>query len=269
METVGILFDIKKFALHDGPGIRTTLFFKGCPLDCWWCHNPESKQSGTEMIEKIRRRKSLNLSYCETREHIGREVTVGEVMAEIQKDTIFYDDSGGGVTFSGGEPLMQVEFLCALLRECRKKSLHTAIDTSGYAPLEALQEAARLADLFLYDLKLMDPEEHRYYTGVSNELILGNLTYLLENASPLIIRFPVVPGITDGEKNIRGIINFLLPYLKCRRIDLLAYNKLGVEKYRRLGIKNRGEKIKVPGSEHIEGIRRMFLDHGFTVSIGG
>ena len=269
MHTTGILFDIKKFAVHDGPGIRTTIFFKGCPLDCRWCHNPESRKQGAEVIEKITRRKCLNLSYSETKDYIGREISVPEVMAEIEKDIVFYDDSGGGVTFSGGEPLLQPDFLRALLRECKTRSLHTAVDTCGYAPLPVMKDVAASTDLFLYDVKIMDPKKHQLYTGVDNTCIMENLKFLLENNYGVEIRIPVVPDITDTEENIHQIIAWLQPFGCDCKVSLLAYNKLGKDKYKRLQLKDRMSNTKVPSTKRMEKVKKMFGAKGFSVSIGG
>jgi pyruvate formate lyase activating enzyme len=269
MKKSGILFDIKKFAIHDGPGIRTTVFFKGCPLECWWCHNPESRNVGLEIVEKVNRKKCLDLSYSETKEYIGREITTREVMKEIEKDQVFYDESAGGVTFSGGEPLLQYEFLLSLLSECAKRSIHTAVDTSGYAPAEILKKVAEKTDLFLYDLKIIDNKTHEEYIGVSNDLIFKNLEFLFNKNHEVIVRIPIVPGITNSMKNINGIINFLLPFKNARKISLLAYNKLGIEKYKRLNITNKMATMKIPTKNQMTKVRKAFEEHGFKVSIGG
>ncbi|MCK5303634.1 MAG: radical SAM protein, partial [Candidatus Heimdallarchaeota archaeon] len=180
METEnGMIFDIKHFAVHDGPGIRTTVFFKGCPLSCWWCHNPESKNPNPEERESPSKILSEASKKC-GKDIVGREVQVSEVIEELLKDVIFYDESGGGVTFSGGEPLMQVDFLSSLLKECKKNGVHTCIDTSGYTPRQIIDAVVKNVDLFLYDLKLMNNKEHEKYTGIGNEIIMQNLEYLCE-----------------------------------------------------------------------------------------
>jgi pyruvate formate lyase activating enzyme len=269
MQSKGIVFDIKKYSIHDGPGIRTTVFFKGCPLFCWWCHNPESQRIGAEVIEKINRRKCLDLSYAVTRENIGREVTVEEIIREIEKDTVFYDESRGGVTFSGGEPLMQPDFLHALARECKIRDIHTAVDTSGYAASEVVKKIVKYIDLFLYDLKIMDDTAHKTYAGVSNRIILENLKLLAEMKKEVVIRFPIVPGFTDAQENIDGMIRFLNSLKTIQQVSLLAFNHLGNEKYKRLGMINRMEKVPVPTTERMDEIRRLFEKKGFRVTIGG
>ena len=269
MSIKGIVFDIKKYSIHDGPGIRTTVFFKGCPLFCWWCHNPESQRSGAEVIERINRRKCLDLSYSVTNENIGREVSDGEIILEIEKDTVFYDESGGGVTFSGGEPLMQPDFLNALARACKTREIHTAIDTSGYAPSAVVKKNVQYADLILYDLKIMDDEAHKMYVGVPNKLIIENLKLLTEMKKEVVIRFPIVPGYTDGTNNINAMIDFLRSLKTIRQVSLLAYNHLGNEKYNRLGMVNRMDMVPVPTNERMDEIRQLFQKKGFHVTIGG
>ncbi|MBD3226410.1 MAG: radical SAM protein, partial [Caldithrix sp.] len=180
----GIVFDLKKYAIHDGPGIRTTVFLKGCPLDCWWCHNPESRASQPESQGDFRQRRAVDLLYTEEG-LIGKELTVAQVLSEVQKDQVFYEESGGGVTFSGGEPLIQAKFLKALLEAHQKAGLHTAVDTSGYAPYETFAGINANVDLYLYDLKLMDDTLHQKYIGVSNRLILQNLKKLIAAGQPV------------------------------------------------------------------------------------
>ena len=170
----GIIFNIKHFAVHDGPGIRTTVFFKGCPLSCRWCHNPESINPNLEEIEVPYARVSVTAKKC-GKDTVGKKVQVSEIMSEVLKDVIFYDESGGGITISGGEPLMQPDFLFSLLKECKIHNIHTCVDTSGYAPRKIIESIVDYVDLFLYDIKLLDNEEHVRYTGVKNDRIFQNL----------------------------------------------------------------------------------------------
>jgi pyruvate formate lyase activating enzyme len=258
----GIIFKIKKYALHDGPGIRTTVFLKGCPLTCWWCHNPEGQNPRPEVM----RDGPAPADRCET---VGREIAVVEVMEEIEKDVIFYDDSGGGVTFSGGEPLMQPEFLISLLTTCRNKEIHSAIDTSGFAPAEPLVTAAALADLILFDLKLIDERRHRQYTGVSNRQILDNLARISKIDTPVRLRFPVIPGITDFPENLEGIARIAGSSDRIEGIDLLPFHRIAGRKYSRLGLENRLQEIAPPSESRIAAVRKHFETSGFHVSIGG
>lgn len=264
----GIIFDVKKFSIHDGPGIRTTVFLKGCPLSCWWCHNPEGQAMVPELILRPERcivcgaclevcergavtscsegviterehctacGDCVDVCYAEARAMVGRGVTVAEVMDAIERDTAFYDQSGGGVTISGGEPLAQPEFLRDLLHACQAQGLHTTLDTCGFAPWEALDSVRQYVDLFLYDLKLMDEARHQAFTGVSNERILDNLRRLSDEGHRIVLRVPVIPGINDDEENVRAMGAFAadLPHLE--RVDLLPYHRIGRDKYRRLG----------------------------------
>lgn len=265
MKTTGIIFDIKKFAIHDGPGIRTTVFFKGCPLDCWWCHNPESRKLEPETVARTDSR------FCppESAEIIGREVSVEEVMAEVNKDTIFYDESGGGVTFSGGEPLMQADFLNTLLNACKEYSLHTTVDTTGYASYTTISKIYDKVDLFLYDLKLIDEEQHRNYTGVSNKPILENLKRLSQNGKRIIIRIPIISDITDSEKNLSSIARFLQTLQTVPEVNILPYNLIGESKYQKFGIPNRLGKIEPPSDEQMGELKNKLEAFGLSVKIGG
>lgn len=256
----GIVFDIKRFAIHDGPGIRTTVFLKGCPLDCWWCHNPEGRCPEPESLAGS----AMNPAPVD----VGKEMTVAEVMAEIEKDILFYDESGGGVTFSGGEPLWQADFLLALLRSCRRQGLHTTLDTTGYAAPEIIARVAPLIDLFLYDLKLMDDDHHRTYTGVSNVGILKNLGGLAAAGRALVIRFPVIPGINDGSQNLERMAAFLSDR-DLKMIDLLPYHRIHRQKYGRLGRLERLAHLAPPGEVEIERLSAYFTTRGFSVRVGG
>ncbi|MCD6564581.1 MAG: glycyl-radical enzyme activating protein [Bacteroidales bacterium] len=263
----GLIFDIKKFALHDGPGIRTTVFLKGCPLNCLWCHNPESRCFDTESYIRVDKLDGKSFNKQKT---IGNWMTVEEVIIEIEKDKMFYEESNGGVTFSGGEPFAQYEFLTGLLIVCRKKNIHTTVDTTGYIKREQLNKIHKLVDLFLYDLKHMDDKLHKKYTGVSNKLIIENLKWLSNRKSNIKIRFPVVPGYNDSEKNI-DLMRFLLEnlYPDVRHIDLLPYHKMAGSKAKRLGLKQQVGGIEEPDARKLGYIRKKFEEIGFTVGIGG
>jgi len=297
----GLIFDIKRYAIHDGPGIRTTIFLKGCNLRCWWCHNPEGQSSEIELAYNINRcrdckecieicsenalswkkhviinREKCNLcgkcaENCATEalEIIGKEMSVEEVMREIEKDKAFYDESNGGVTFSGGEPLLQVDFLKDVLLKCKKRNIHTTIDTCGYAPRETIEEILPFVDLFLYDLKIMNKEKHKKYTGVLNDLILDNLKYLVEKNVNIEIRIPIIPSINDDIDNINKIVNFVSSLNGINRISLLPYHEAGSGKYLKLNKEYKIKDIKSPGKEEMEKIKRIFEKHNFKVKIGG
>jgi pyruvate formate lyase activating enzyme len=262
MTTKGVIFDIKRYAIHDGPGIRVTVFLKGCPLECWWCHNPE----GRDPLPIAR--PSGDAAFYGDKE-IGRTVTLDELMAEIEKETIFLDESGGGVTFSGGEPLMQPEFLKAALRACHERELHTTLDTTGYAPKDTLREIAGDVELFLYDLKLMDDEEHRQYTGVSNRTILENLKLLAQDGAQIAVSFAVIPGITDTSKNIRAMAAFLSSLESIKDIRLLPFHAIAEGKYERLGMENKLRGMKSPPPEQLAELKADLEQWNFNVQIGG
>ncbi|MCP3953665.1 MAG: glycyl-radical enzyme activating protein [Desulfobacterales bacterium] len=257
----GIIFRIKKYAIHDGPGIRTTVFFKGCPLDCWWCHNPE----GIRMAPEICRSAENSGKRPET---LGVEMTVAKVMAAVEKDVVFYDDSGGGATFSGGEPLMQPDFLFTLLDACRQRDIHTILDTSGYAPADTFQAAIEKVDGVLFDLKLMDATVHKTFTGVSNELILANFKTAAQSGKAQV-RFPVIPGITDHMENIDGLLELAASSGMIQRFDILPYHRTATAKYKRLGLENRMKDSEPPTREQVEIVKERIAKHGFTAHVGG
>jgi len=298
----GVVFDIKRYAIHDGPGIRTTVFFKGCPLQCQWCHNPESWRQCPELgfrkgrcikcgrCAEICPNQAISLigelpvtdpdkcSMCGecvdacvagAREIIGKEMTVDEVMDEVEKDVIFYDQSGGGVTFSGGEPLMQPEFLLVLLSQCRALQIHTAVDTSCYAEPELVETVGEKTDLFLCDIKHMDNEVHKRFTGAGNELILDNIRRLSEKGNQIIIRIPLVPGFNDEKGNIKATGEFAASLTGVIGIDILPYNRGGNEKLDRLTTDIELMQTGSPGADKINSIAENLSNYGFEVRTGG
>jgi pyruvate formate lyase activating enzyme len=264
---MAVIFDIKRFAIHDGPGIRATVFMKGCPLRCAWCHNPESMRSGCSNVPKTIQVGNQSFTESET---VGHEITVEELMKELEKERIFMDESGGGVTFSGGEPMQQHRFLNEALTACQLSGMHTAVDTSGYASREQLAETAKHTDLFLYDLKLMDNETHQKYTGVSNKLILNNLENLLAAGVRVWIRIPLVPGFTFTDKNIAQTLEFLSGMAaRPEVVNLLPYHNTASHKYERFGMENRLKGIPSLTKKELEGTKARFEAAGFRVRIGG
>ncbi len=259
--SAGLIFDLQKFAIHDGPGIRTTVFMKGCPLNCWWCHNPEGLRCEPEKIEIKNRRLR--------EEFFGQEVSTVELMTEIKKDIIFYEQSNGGVTFSGGEPMNQIEFLDEMLRLCKKNGISTAVDTSGYVPFDYFEKIYDLVDLFLYDLKIMENNLHQKYTGVSNKLILDNLIKLADRGNKIIIRIPIIPYITDSRENLDDIADFLAPLENITDICLLPYNKLGEDKRERFGLANNLGKLATQENEEMNRLAVCFDSSRFRVKIKG
>ena len=298
----GCVFDIKKYAIHDGPGIRTTVFFKGCPLRCRWCHNPESWKATPEM--SLRQSRCVRCGRCVelcarsavsilehglvtdperctlcgaciaacpagAREIIGQRMTVAEVMAQVKKDTIFYDQSGGGATFSGGEPLMQPQFLLALLAVCRAEGIRTAVDTTCYVEPQTIQRVAEAADLLLCDIKHIDCELHRQFTGVGNELILENIRTLSQIAKRIYVRIPIIPGFNSDQDNIEQTAEFVRSLKTVRRVDILPYNRGGLEKAVRLTGEVDLMRVQAPDDDTMSEIANTLKEYGFEVKIGG
>ncbi len=297
----GYIFEIERFAIHDGPGIRTLVFLLGCPLKCLWCANPESQALERKLMiwntRCIGCKECLNacpngaLSWdsgvradrsacslcgacskaCNSNAMtiVGERMDAAQVFAKVDKDAAFYRASGGGVTFSGGEPFAQPEFLLSLAKEAKKREYHTCIETTGCASWDAIREIMPYLDLFLYDFKQMDPAAHKRYTGVGNALILDNYKRLLEYGKKIVARFPVIPGYNDSNENVEAIASFLKTHSPCCRIDLLPYHTLGVSKYQRLNMPYKLEPTDMPSQERVAEIERFFSDNGFIVGTGG
>jgi pyruvate formate lyase activating enzyme len=300
-DLTGIIFNIMRYSIYDGPGIRTTVFLKGCPASCCWCHNPEAISDKVQLMYREDRcchcgdcaavcpNGAISVKFgnivtdreicrlcgacadvccAEARELAGRIMTVGEVMEEISKDIPFFEESGGGVTFSGGEPLQQHEFLQEILKDCKRRSIKTAVDTSGHAPPEVLRRIGKWTDLFLFDLKLMDNVCHRKYTGITNDTILQNLKELAVRGKPIIIRVPLVPGINDSLEGIRGIGRFLKTLPNVREIELLPYHAAGVSKYKKLGMECSMPDIPSISTERLERFIVELQEHGIAARLG-
>lgn len=253
--------------MHDGPGIRTTAFFKGCPLSCWWCHNPESRSPEPET--SVRNNPVDGISFP-SEERIGTFYTVETLTEELVRDRIFFEESGGGVTLSGGEPLMQPEFTCELLESLKKQGIHTAIDTCGQVRQEELEKTLPFTDFYLYDLKLMDEADHITYTGVSNRLIHDNLLFLVRSGKQVVIRFPVIPGITDTPKNTDLLKEFLMrlqPGVSV--IHLLPYHSMAKPKYMRFNLENRMNRISEPKTGDLDRLKVSLEEIGLKVITGG
>lgn len=263
------IFDIQRTSFVDGPGIRTTVFLKGCNLKCAWCHNPESQSPKKEIL--FYADKCARCGRCENvpvedadfacfngaRELCGKEMTAQEVLSAVTKDRAFYENSGGGVTFSGGECMLQLDFLAKMLKLCKEKGIHTAVDTAGDVPWERFERISSCTDLFLYDLKTMDNDIHKKYTGVGNKRILGNLSKLLLAKKTIWIRVPIIPGVNDTVWEMETIKAFLEKYGRPEKIELLPYHKMGAHKYAMLGKK--GEMFSIPTADHMEKLRQILL----------
>jgi pyruvate formate lyase activating enzyme len=302
LPVTGNIFDIKKYAIHDGPGIRTTVFFKGCPLFCQWCHNPEGLQMALQVIYDSQRcigchdcinacpesaisptsaGMSTDSDRCKhcgicveacpgtARQASGQTVTVPQLMETIQQDVLFYDESGGGVSFSGGEPLLQPDFLIEVLSACGRYDIHRVVDTSGYAGRAVIEKVARHTDLFLYDLKFMDSKRHEQYTGVSNKIILDNLKLLHDSGADIIIRIPLIPGVNDDGANLDQICSFLKPLEDIREIHVLPYHDFQKSKYSKLGLPYPAGDIVAPPQSRISNCVKRFEENGFQVILKG
>jgi pyruvate formate lyase activating enzyme len=298
----GIISNIQHFSVHDGPGIRTTVFLKGCPLHCLWCHNPESISPLPEValhpercircgsctdacqhhaihleddvpvtLRELCRQCGQCTDACvaDARILIGRKMSTEEVLAEIRKDLVFYARSKGGATFSGGEPLLQDEFLCALLGSCAREGIDTAVDTSGHAPARILERAAEHAGLFLYDLKIMNDDLHQEFTGVSNRRILENLRLLTVWKKRVIVRVPVIPGINDFEDNFAAIAAFVDHLGGIEEVQLLPYHHLGQDKHRRIGGTSSMPAAAPPPPSTLDALAAVLRRTLPTVTIGG
>ena len=267
------IFDIQRASFVDGPGIRTTVFFKGCNLRCAWCHNPESQSSKREMLFYKNRctgcGKCLEVCpnslekcdfcgkcalYCprDAREICGKEYTVDEVFAVVKKDSEIYENSGGGVTFSGGECMLQIDFLAEILKRCKEEGIHTAVDTAGHIPPEYFERILPYTDLFLYDIKIADPEKHKKYVGVGNELIISNLQGLISLGKRVIVRTPIISGINDTEEEISAIKKIANG---AEKIELLPYHAMGEHKYEALG--KPVTKFSAPSDEKMRDLKKV------------
>lgn len=272
---VARIFNIQRYSLNDGAGIRTVVFFKGCPHRCPWCANPESI---SPKIETVRREsKCLHCAPClrdadecpsGAFERIGRDVTLDELEREVMKDDVFFRSSGGGVTLSGGEVLMQAPFATQLLKRLRRYGIHTAIETAGDAPLSRLLPLARQCDEVLFDLKIMDPEQARSVTAVNLPRVLENLTQLVAEGINVIPRVPLIPGYTLTDANMASVLAFLLPS-GVRQLHLLPFHSYGEPKYRLLGQQWSMREVSPPTADEVAAMRRMAEDKGFHVTIGG
>lgn len=300
----GVLFHIIHGSFVDGYGIRTTIFLKGCPLRCHWCCNPEGqlptpelkfsaslcnccgncvdvcpekaikttadKQTPVTIDRKLCTNcgECIKVCYTSALEWFGKYYTVDEVFDIIKKDTPFYRSSGGGVSIGGGEPTSQAEFTHALMRKCQENNIHTAVDTCGYTINEKGLEVLEQADLLLFDLKGIDPEEHLRNTGVSNERIFSNLKHLNDTGRPIIVRVPLIPGRTDSPQNIQREIELLAGLKSVERVDIMAYHEYGRIKYEQLG-KEYSLAAKPYSETYLEDIKKLFEQAGLTVQLGG
>ena len=295
-----VVFDIKRFAVHDGPGIRSSVFLKGCPLNCLWCHNPEGISAEIQLWYFANQclrcgdcaaacpQKALTLTrergividrekcnncgicteVCPTRAltFIGRKMTIDEVEKELLKDNVFYEESGGGITLTGGEPLAQNAAALEILKRMKARGIHTALETSLQVSLEVLKELPEVCDFFMCDLKIIDPAGHKKFVGRDNALILTNLKWLAEQNTDILVRVPIIPGFTDSEENLKGIAQFLLTLKRKLPVELMNFNPLARDKFRILGRPYEPKEADRPYTEEqMASFREIFLAAGLAV----
>lgn len=299
----GLIFDIKKFAINDGPGIRMTVFFKGCNLQCKWCHNPESMSPKVQKMYNVKKcigavkcieicpndalemtQEGIVTNYdvcnlcgkcaevCPTKafEMLGKDISINDLMKKIDNEAIFFDQSGGGVTFSGGEPLMHSEYLLKILKECGKRFYHRVVDTTAFAKLETVLEVANYTELFLIDLKVMDSVKHKEFTSVGNEKILSNITELAKTNCEIIFRIPLIKDVNTSKENIEETAKFINSLEGNRSVvNLLPYHNIAGNKLFKLGNLTNLNVFETPSNIEIEKIISIFENFGITATVGG
>ena len=298
--TKGIIFNIQRYGIHDGPGIRTTVFFKGCPLKCLWCANPESQNPFPELAYndslctgcgkcleacqvdaitlrdkgvEINRKTCTNCELCVRTcdfgalKIYGKEMTVDDIMQEVTKDELFYRNSNGGITVSGGEPLLQPELLLALFKLCQARGIHTCLDTSGYCRSATLERVLEYTDLVLFDLKIMDPLIHRKWIGRGNIRIIQNARLIASRGVQMIIRFPVIPYFNDTEQNIREIAEFIVGLDNVINVEVLPYHRLGITKYKMLNRLYKLDDNIIPTTKDCQRTKELFQSYGLNCDI--
>lgn len=301
MQTQGIITEIERYAINDGPGIRTNIFLKGCPLRCKWCANPETQKTTNQLMywqnrcigcqHCIQNCPTHSLAWGKTGITINREQceacgtctnvcnsqaltmagekkSVADILEIVKKDLPFYQISGGGVTFSGGEATSQGAFLLGLAKAMNENNIHTCIETCGYAKWETLESIVPYIDIFLFDIKTIDDDEHTALTGVSNALILENLCKLFKIGADVIVRIPIIPGLTDTDKNIHDTLTFLKKHAPGSSVSLLPYHRLGTSKYKKLNMDYSLEQIIPPSPGDMQRLKDIFVAHGFQVTVG-
>ncbi|MBC3901681.1 MAG: glycyl-radical enzyme activating protein [Firmicutes bacterium HGW-Firmicutes-4] len=301
LQAKGVIFDIQRFSVHDGPGIRTIVFLKGCPLKCDWCSNPESQQSQQELMfighncigcskclsvcpagaidmenpsRVIQKKcthcgKCVEVCYAGALNMAGEEKTVEMVLSELKKDAIYYRNSGGGITFSGGEPFFQQEFFEQLLMGCRSIGWHTTIETTGVATEKGLNRILPLVDLVFMDIKHMDDQKHQLYTGTSNKTVLKNAKIIAKTGVPMIVRIPVIPEVNDDLMNIQATADFVRSLESVKELQLMPYHRLGQNKYDYLGREYALNEIKPANKASIDQLKEAVEAYGLKCSIGG
>jgi pyruvate formate lyase activating enzyme len=264
----GLIFKINRYSIHDGPGIRVTFFMKGCPLSCGWCHNPEGISPYTETVVQT---KKIGEREFNNNEEVGKLFSVEDILEILEKERVFIDQSKGGVTFSGGEPMFQYEFLVEALKACKSKGYHTTVDTSGYSQIDNYKSILDYTDLFLYDIKHLDETKHFEFTGVSNAGILENYRYLVNCGKDIMIRIPVIPGINDDAYHLENLRKLLIETKtdSVKKISLLPFHRVGSSKYKRFNIQYNLSGVEPPSNVRMQKLKEFFSETGIRVKIGG
>jgi pyruvate formate lyase activating enzyme len=264
----GLIFSVKRYSIHDGPGIRVTFFMKGCPLSCKWCHNPEGISPFPESVLSTNR---VGDREFKREEIAGKFYTIEKILEILEKESVFINQSKGGVTFSGGEPMLQPDFLLEALKACKSNGYHTAVDTSGYAAYESYKSIIKYSDLFLFDIKHLDEAKHYESTGVSNTGILENFKLLLKSGKDIMVRIPVIPGFNDDHDHLVRLKDFIntTKNSSLKMISLLPYHKIGSSKYKRFNLPYRMENEEPPSKEEMQRLKELFMETGVRVKIGG
>jgi pyruvate formate lyase activating enzyme len=264
----GLIFSVKRYSIHDGPGIRVTFFMKGCPMNCLWCHNPEGISPLPETVVQTNR---IGDREFNRNEEVGKYYTVNDILEILDKEKVFINQSKGGVTFSGGEPMLQIEFLIEALKACKEKGYHTAVDTSGYSSTEKFESIMPFTDLFLFDIKHLDEAKHIQSTGVSNTGILDNYRFLLQSGKDIMVRIPVIPDFNDDPDHVERLRLFIsaTKTQSLKKINLLPFHKIGSSKYKRFNMPYRMEGVEPPSAEKMKMMKEFFMKTGVKVKIGG
>jgi len=264
----GLIFSVKKYSIHDGPGIRITFYMKGCPLSCWWCHNPEGISPYPEKIGEVQR---IGEKEFRKTEEAGRYYSIDEILLILEKEKVFINESKGGVTFSGGEPLYQFEFLLETLKACRANGYHTTVDSSGYSLPENYLAIIPYTSLFLFDIKHLDDSKHVECTGVSNSRILENFDLICRSRSDIYVRIPVIPGYNDNQEHLERLRSFIADHStdNVKMICLLPFHKTGNSKYRKFGLTYKMNDIQAPSKQRMNELKDFFSYTGIKVKTGG
>ncbi len=264
----GLIFSVRRYSIHDGPGIRVTFFMKGCPLRCLWCHNPEGISPLPEMVMQ---KSKIGEREFSKNEEVGAYYSVDAILEILDKEKVFFNQSKGGITFSGGEPMLQFEFLLEALKGCKENGYHTAVDTSGYSSADNYRSVIPFTDLFLFDIKHLDEAKHLKSTGVTNTGILDNYRLLLESGKDIMVRIPVIPGFNDDADHLERLRHFINSTKtgSLKRINLLPYHKTGSSKYKKFNFPYLMENVEPPDKDKMKKLKEFFMETGVKVKIGG